>query len=127
MFTSDKYGYVKQYSVRDCVLIKNYDKVHERFIYAMSCTCDSKWLLISGNRGNLVQFDIRNQLVYKDYGRIHEEDSDICCLVVGPNSNYFWTSDDCGRLKEWNVSTHELLRDFGKVSRGRISSFVCVS
>jgi WD40 repeat protein len=127
LFTSDKYGYVKQFSVIDDSLIKDYNKIHERFIYSMVCSPDSSWLLVSGNRGNVVQFDIKGQVIYRDFERIHEEDSDICCMVVGGGGNWFWTSDDCGRLKEWDMVSGELVRDFGKVSKGRLASFVCVS
>jgi len=126
LFTSDKYGYVKQYSVKDGLLVKDYGKTHERFIYAMSTSSDAKWLFVTGNRGCMKQFDIKKQECHKDFGRVHEADSDICALVIGPNSQFMWSSDDAGNVKEWNVQTGELLRDFNGLHSGRIHGLACV-
>jgi len=126
LFTSDKYGYVKQYSVKDGLLVKDYGKTHERFIYAMSTSGDAKWLFVTGNRGCMKQFDIKKQECHKDFGRVHEADSDICALIVGPNSQFMWSSDDAGNVKEWNCQTGELLREFNGLHNGRIHGLACV-
>lgn len=126
LFTSDKYGYVKQYGVKDGLLVKDYGKTHERFIYAMATSSDSQWLFVTGNRGCMKQFNIKLQECHKDFGRVHENDSDICALVIGPNSKFMWSSDDSGNVKEWAVQTGEILREFAGLHAGRIHGLTCV-
>lgn len=117
---------MKQFGVKDGNLTKDYSKVHERFIYSMATTPDSRYLFVTGNRGCLVQFDIRSQTLRKDYGRAHANDTDICEIVVSPNSKHFWTSDDAGVVKEWSVEFEGLQRDWGQVHKGRIHSMTIV-
>ena len=62
----------------------------------------------------------------KDYGRAHGGDTDICEIVVSPNSKHFWTSDDGGSIKEWSVEFEGLQRDYGRCHTGRIHAMTIV-
>ena len=80
LFTTDKKGYMKQWSTRDHVLVRDYGKIHENCIFAIVSSYDSKFLFTSDNKGYLRKFSIDSRILLK--GARTKTESVIDTIVV---------------------------------------------
>ena len=82
LFTADEGGNLKQFSLNDLKLVKDYGKVSKGHIWRMGVTADDQYLLVSDWNGFLKQFCVKERSLFKDYGKIH--DSEVTGMIVYP-------------------------------------------
>ena len=71
LFTGSFDGHIKQWSVDNNLLLKDYGKVHNGWIYCSAITPDGLYLFTGGDNRHLKQWSINHQTLWKDYGCIH--------------------------------------------------------
>ena len=58
---SEHNGHVKQFSVIDGKMIKDYGPIFKRGLASITPTPDNKWLFAASNEGHLKQISLRSQ------------------------------------------------------------------
>jgi WD40 repeat protein len=89
LFTSDlaENGHVKQLSVRNGQLIKDYGQnFGDNGVLSIILTSDNKWLFSGSSKGHLKQISLETQQVVHDYGKIH--DTYNMCLETTRDSKW---------------------------------------
>ena len=69
LYTSCQGGSLKQFSIKDQVLIKDYGRIHFN-IHSICITNEGQFLFTSDTKGVLKQFSVRLMKKIKDYGKI---------------------------------------------------------
>lgn len=72
LFTSDKFGDVKQIDIESKEIVHEYNKAHPSLVLAMKATNDGKYLFSTCKDGHMKKLDIANKDYSYDFGRIHE-------------------------------------------------------
>jgi hypothetical protein len=97
IFTGDsKYGHIKQFSVIDGLMIKDYGQMFEHNfmlehgVLSMTTTADNEWLFVTSMRGHLKQISLASQEVVHDYGKIQYDV--IKCLESTRDSKWLITA-----------------------------------
>jgi WD40 repeat protein len=73
-------------------------------------------ILFIGGREKLMQWSVSRGEVIKDYDDIMADE--IYLMVQTSDKKYLFVSDMSGCLKQINVKTQEVVRDYGKIHRG---------
>ena len=81
IFTTDCSGYLKQFSVENLSLEKNYGQVHNRKIVDSTMSNDEKSLFTIDNDGCVKQWNLSKQKLEQDWGKIHEGNVNIARLL----------------------------------------------
>ena len=82
LFTSDGDGHLKQWSINQKKLHKDYGKIHQAYIISIVITNDNHYLFTSDLEGNLKQWDIKAEKLHKDHEKIHSDS--IRSMVLSP-------------------------------------------
>jgi WD40 repeat protein len=72
LFSVGKRGYLKQWSIRDKCMTKNYGIAHNQAALALISTHDGEYVFSAGQYGFVKQWSVEGQCLYRDFGRIHE-------------------------------------------------------
>lgn len=85
LFTSDSNGIVKQISLRKGEIVTDFgNKFHNKTIYAMASTKNSKFFFTGDELGNFRQISVIDGEVVKDYGKIFK--ATITSMSCSPDS-----------------------------------------
>lgn len=111
LFTTNENGCLKELSIKDQTLHKDWGQIHEDRIMAMKITPDGTYLITADEKGNLKQWSIQTKRLVWDYGQVHN--GWIGSLVVVPNGLYLFTAGEHGILKQWSIKHMKLWKDYG--------------
>jgi len=119
LFVSNEYGHLKQFSVEDGSLVKDYGIVHSDSLSSLDITADGQWLFTSSISGEFKKWSVAEQKLVKDFGVIYPKDNNwIFAITSSPDSkNVFVSSSNwtLGVMSEWSVDQEKMTRDFGTV------------
>jgi WD40 repeat protein len=73
LWTSDYNGNVKQFSVRNGQMIKDFGAMFEHGIRSLMTTPDNKWLFVGSWFGDLKQICLESQQLVHDYENVHDK------------------------------------------------------
>ena len=113
LLTADYYGYLKQWSVKNLELYKDYGKVHQGAIWSMAITSNGKYLFTAGGmyqKGFLKQWDLFKKELKKDYGLISK--SEIYSIALAPDQDCLYTTGEEGRLLKILIEEERVIEDF---------------
>jgi len=74
IFTAGIYGFVKQWSVQEQKLHRDFGKIHDYPIYSIICSQDDERLFTTDCMGNLMEFYIETGTLIKDHQNISKKD-----------------------------------------------------
>lgn len=100
LFTADRNGHIKQFSLPFQTLIHDYGKCHSGEIWSMALS--KRHLFSSDQQGKLLQFSLDLKTITKDYGKIHT--GEIWSIALTKNDRWLFTSDFDGNLKQFDVA-----------------------
>jgi len=113
VFIGDLYGALKEISITEEKVTKNYGKIHKSGIWSLRATRDGEYLFTSDAYGYLQQWSIRSQTCVKNYGYIH--DAGIRKIDVSWDNKYLFTADRQGGVKQWEIKEKKEVKNFGRV------------
>lgn len=117
LYTSDSNGVVKQISLRLGEVSCDFgNRYHNKVIYCICSTKNSKFLFTSDDQGNFKQISVVDGEVVKDYGKIFK--ATITSMASCPNSRYVIVGDENGNIKQFDVNTRTLTREYKKALPG---------
>lgn len=130
VFISMTRGKLKQYSIQDQSVFRNWGKIFKSGIALICATKNEKYLFVASLTGDIRQFYMQ----YTKDSNIHmnkklentHKDMEITAMVIDYNDTYLFTADIKGNLKQWNIEEQELHSDWGNLSE-RFFSEVCVN
>lgn len=120
LFTADRYGTIKQFSLEGRNMLKDFGKVHLGEIYAIDCSGD--FVFTTDENGYLKQFSAINGSLVNDYGKIHQ--GEIWSQSCTKDCKYVFTSDFEGNLKQFDANKLMLKKDFGNLHTGHIYQII---
>ena len=94
---------MKQISIEDCQMMKDYGEIMTGKIYSAAICHDSRSLFLSDSKGHIKQLVIGQEVI--DYGKVHQ--AGIFSIATTPDSRFLYTSDMAGNLKQTNVETRK--------------------
>ena len=101
LFVSDNLGNVKQWSIKQQEMVKDYGNIHKgRKVQAVICTLDSKYVFSADDSGNIKQIDLQRKCIIKDYLQIHQDD--IRSLTV--SDQFLFSADYSGCVKQFKIT-----------------------
>jgi WD40 repeat protein len=119
LFAANEYGHLKQFSIKNGSLTKDYGVVHSDSLSSLTITADGRYLFTSSISGEFKKWDIGRQTLIKDFGKIYPKENDwIFAITSTPDSkNVFvsssnWTS---GVMSQWSVNSEKMVKDYGTV------------
>lgn len=104
-FIGDTSGCLKQYSIINKEIVKDFGKIHKRAIKVIYSTSDSQTLISSDLKGNINVFNLELERVAKYFPRAH--DCAITSIVATPDSHLYISSDLKGTIKFWSLAKPE--------------------
>jgi WD40 repeat protein len=119
LFAANEYGHLKQFSVKDGSLLKDYGVVHSDSLSSLTITNDGKWLFTSSISGEFKKWDVSKQSLVKDFGKIYPKENNwIFAITSSPDSkNVFVSSSNwtIGVMSQWSAADEKMVRDYGTV------------
>lgn len=97
LFIADEKGYLKQVSIKERVIVKNYGRLtnsHRTYISALSISPNSKYLQTGDIDGYVKQFNVGKMTKDGDYTKIH--DREVVSICIKKNSDLCFTIDTLG-------------------------------
>lgn len=94
-----------------CDFRKEYPKIIDKQITAIKAT--EKYVFLGDNLGFSRKLSISNQVLCQGHGYIHNDS--IFCYETSDCGQWVFTSDGEGMLKQWNVDTMELVKNYGRL------------
>lgn len=137
MYMAGQNGILKQISLEELAQSNDYGSVHKGTINAMITTSDNKYLFTGDSKGEIKRFAIGPKLYMSEavtVTRENEEDGsinplahdyEIKCLAVTEDSEYQFSIDKEGELRQWNIYDMSLENDYGDISEGVTYSLCC--
>ena len=122
LFTGDKSGALKEWSVSEKVLIKDHGVIHDSSIMAMQATKDGKFQYTGCKDGVLNKLEISKQEVWNNFGKLH--DGWISAIHTSFDNKYIFTCGRFGYVRQWSVDSDSLEHDYGHVHDAGIMSTV---
>ena len=113
-------NFLKQISLLNGNVVKDYGKVLDGWIKPLEITFDDQYILTGGSNGNIYQYDIKNFKLKKIWQS--DDNEGIMSIIIGPDNKTVFTGGADGTLKEWDFLEQELVEDYGVVHDGAISS-----
>jgi WD40 repeat protein len=104
LFTSgsEDNGHVKQFSVIDGKMIKDYGVVFgDGGVWSITTTPDNEWFFAASRLGHLKQMSLESQQVVHDYGKIHEHP--VTCLETTRDSKWLITGSRDNHVRRISV------------------------
>ena len=123
IFIGDLYGNMKEISISEQTISKDYKKVHKSGIWSMKATANGEYLFTSDAYGYLQAWSVSNQSLIKNFGYVH--DAAIRSLALSHDDKFLFSADRQGNLKQWTVKDKTLVKDYGKVFDAEILSMEC--
>lgn len=114
LFTSDSKGTIAVWNIKQQKLLKRFETYKLNKITSIAASTNNKSQFTGNQKGYLYGFSIqKNFKPLTEYGaKILFE---IRCLKITPNNQYLFASCYGGLLKKWDITKHELVKDFGKI------------
>lgn len=125
LYTSDSKGYLKKFSFKFDLLIKDFGKIHQGGILCMVFTRDYEYFFTADSRGSMKQWSAKDEILVKDYPKIH--DGSIWSIAATADSKYIFTSSSYGFVKQFDIKNKTIVRDIGQVVTGNIYSITCTA
>lgn len=124
IFTGDETGVLKQWSISEQILVKDYGQIHKRGLQSMAVTSDGKFLFTSDCLGSLKQFSICEKILVKQFVKAHE--GSIRSMSATIDCEYLFTSDEFGSLIQWAIQDPCVVvkKDWGQVQLYQINSVI---
>merc|ERR1711976_372950 len=94
----------------------------------LALTQDNKYILKAGYPGGVKQFDFETGKFVFDYGKVFEANespiktSAIWTIKATPDSKYFFVANEYGHLKQYDLTTQALVKNYGKVHTDSLSA-----
>jgi hypothetical protein len=103
------YKNLKQWSVSQGEVTKDYGQIMAGDIPPMVQTSDKKYLFVSDISGYLKQIDVKKQKVVRDYGNIHD---DIVSITITSDDKYLFTCGGYwgGRVQQFSVRSGKMIK-----------------
>jgi len=100
LFTMDRTGIIKQWSIADKKVIKETTPQFVDEIYATACS--PKYLFVSDMTGAMKMFDIETLELVKDFEKAH--DGSVTGMSITPNGQNLFTCDNNGLVYQWRIN-----------------------
>jgi len=108
-FVSNEFGHLKQFSLEDFSLLKDYGKIHSDSLSQLLVTADGKWLYTTSISGEMKKWDVAKQSLKKDFGAIYPAGTNWIFAITSTAdsknvfiSSSYWT---IGLMSQWSVDT----------------------
>ena len=120
IFTGDlNYGYVKQMSIPNMVLVKNYGPIMVKGIHSMLESPDNRFIYLGGFAGHLKRIDVEYDSVPEELGVIHK--GPISAMAISIDGKYLYTGSWDKTVKK--ISTLDwTVKDYGPLMSNEIHS-----
>lgn len=123
VFIGDLYGNMKEISISEQTISKDYKKVHKSGIWSMKATANGEHLFTSDAYGYLQAWSVSNHSLIKNFGYVH--DAAIRSLALSQDDKFLFSADRQGHLKQWAVRDKTLVKDYGKIFDAEILAMEC--
>jgi WD40 repeat protein len=111
---SEHNGHVKQFSVSDGQMVKDYGPIFGNYeVRLIITTPDNKYLFAASTGGHLKQISLETQQLVHDYGKIH--DRRISCLETTRDSKWLIIGGFDKHVKRISIKNRQVDKDFGQV------------
>ena len=129
-YVGSEYCDLQEFDLTNKAWTHNYSKDskidEDSNINSMFITSDDKYLFLSNDQGYVKQFDIKKKELFKNWGIV--TNGQINKMIYHSVSDTFFTSDSpaygktgpFGVLKQFNIKTQELVKDYGVIVKGGI-------
>lgn len=123
-FLAGEAGRIKQYMIKDGVIVKDYGKGKRDQILCMTTSHDFRYLFVAGKFGFQQQFDIQNHEIIHDYGFVYEhfDIGHIKSMKLVDNSKYLFVSNTSGHIKQFQIKETKEFKDHGKLYDQELSA-----
>lgn len=89
LFISCGYGYLRQFSIDEQIIIKDFGKVMSHTIRSIGISHDSSLIFATDTKGFMKSFSIERQALARDFGSAHKDHIHI----IGQSDRYIFTTD----------------------------------
>lgn len=93
-------------------------KWHNRTIYSITSSPDSRYVFTSDEIGNFKQIDVEDGEAIKDYGKIFK--CAVTCMQCTNDSKFVVVCDENSNIRQYNINTFKLVRSWDRVLNGSI-------
>lgn len=121
--TPNSGGALKQFSISQKILIKDFGIIHSAPITSMSITPDSMFLFTCSEKGELLQYFVQTSIIKRNYGNIDQ--LYILSTLITSNSKYLFTSDCLGNLQQFSINQEKMVQNFGNIHNN--SAILCMA
>jgi WD40 repeat protein len=119
LWLAGSYGEVKKFSLTNGKVLENFEnRFHQRSIYAIAATPNSKYVITSDELGHMKQIDQFDHRVVKEYGKVFK--CSVTAMACSSDSRFVIVGDENGNVKQFDVNTHQLYQDFPKCFPGAV-------
>lgn len=102
---------LKQWNIKDRILVHEFKEAHHDIIKVLACTPDSLYVFSGGDDKQLKQWSIIEGRLVRSYGPIHSKW--VRGIVITKSGKFILTSsEDCG-LKQFQIDNAKLVHDYG--------------
>jgi WD40 repeat protein len=129
-------GVLKKISIKDCALVEDLGQIHTGAIFSFCISANGEWLFTSDSKGEIKQFSLNKDSyhehigdcvdigdckdIYDDKEKKKAHISDIRAMECTGDSEFIFSADKNGFLKQWSTEDLSLLENYGKVTSNMI-------
>jgi WD40 repeat protein len=134
LFTCDSSGELKQWSLENFSMKKDYSPNQTGLTRKIACTRDNRYLFTSNLTGDIHQYDVVSNFCFlKTYEKCHK--ADISAMVCTADSRYLITASRFGRIRQFTLINNgftdfnqiELTHEYKQLNSGAVSAICCTN